>query len=124
MRHGGRTGKVWFFRYRDNQGMEKEKRVGTYPDMSLVDARKQVQDLRERRVSGKPLVGTFTFTVADLCEKFIEEHAHGTKSNAEPVTTSLRGISIDQASTLTTLPWSVLPMTGSMRMPSTGQPFS
>lgn len=93
MRHGKRTGKQWFFRYRDDAGKERYQKLGTFPDMSVAAARTEAERLRDLRQRGEPLFNVQDakpVTMEGLCERFIEEYALGSKPNGDPVKRSGR----------------------------------
>lgn len=47
------SGKTWYFRYRSSNSTSTSKtRIGSYPAISLAEARKEAQRLREQRESG------------------------------------------------------------------------
>ncbi len=81
MRHAKRDGRVWFFRYRDEAGKEKEHKLGRFPSqLSVAEARVEAQRLRERHKSGQPLAPAepeSIYTMKDLCEQYIRKYALG-----------------------------------------------
>ncbi len=90
MRHGRRDGRVWFFRYRNDVGLEKELKLGAFPrDLSVAEARVEAQRLRELHKSGQPLTPTepeITYTMMDLCDQYIAEYALGVNAHTgEPI---------------------------------------
>ncbi len=83
MRHGKRTGKIWYFRHK-----QKEHQFGTYPDMSVADARIKWNELREAVQRGDSLTvataeakatKSLAMTMGDLCKRYIDDYARQTK---------------------------------------------
>ncbi|WP_319546845.1 tyrosine-type recombinase/integrase [Ruegeria conchae] len=90
MRHGRRDGRVWFFRYRDDAGLEKELKLGAFPrELSVAEARVEAQRLRELHKSGvslTPKEPEKNYTIEDLCEQYIAEYALGVNARTgEPI---------------------------------------
>ncbi len=90
MRHAKRNGKVWFFRYRDEAGKEKELKLGRFPsELSVAEARVEAQRLRELHKSGQPLAHSepdSVYTMEEICEQYIQEYALGIDAaTKEPV---------------------------------------
>ena len=81
MRHGKRTGKVWIYR-RKVGGKVTEDQFGSYPDMSVADARQVWGDMREAERTGRPIdvvlrpKGNDTgITMGELVHQYLEEYA-------------------------------------------------
>jgi integrase len=90
MRSGKRTGKVWFFRYRDDEGKEREHQIGRFHDMTVTTACSEAERLRKLRNEGKPIVEEpeeepILYTMEDLCEQYIQEYALFTKASGEQI---------------------------------------
>jgi integrase len=90
MRNGMRTGKVWFFRYRDDEGKECEHQLGRFPDMTVTAARSEAEQLRNLRAVRKSIVEEPTeetpiYTMENLCEQYIHEYAMGIKASGEQI---------------------------------------
>jgi hypothetical protein len=90
MRSGKRTGKVWFFRYRDDEGKEREHQIGWFPDMTVTTACSEAERQRKLRNEGKPIVEepkeeAPIYTMENLCEQYIQEYAMGTKTSGEQI---------------------------------------
>ena len=73
--------KTWQVMYRVN-GNKKRHKLGNYPEMSLADARKEASDaisLARRGIDVKEVrqeqQDQAAFTVAKLCEEYIEKYA-------------------------------------------------
>lgn len=86
MRHGKRSGKVWVFRYsHPTTGKQVEYQFGSYPDMSLSEARDRWSDLRTLRSHGKDPASimqpkaTRSLTVTDLVETYLNDYARKVK---------------------------------------------
>ena len=75
-----RTGKTWGLYYRTRAGIEREVRVGTFPDLSLDAARRTAKTLKERVARGEDPSRDWrgqkgVLTVAQLCDRYLEEYA-------------------------------------------------
>lgn len=81
MRYGKRTGKVWLYRHTDSQsGKKVEKQFGTYPALSLAEARVKWSELREGVQSGvTPAPAPASLTMGELVQKYLDEYARPTK---------------------------------------------
>lgn len=89
MRCGSRTGSVWFFRHQHPQTFKQvEVKMGSYPaDLTVSEARALWDEMRQARSTGiDPATvlnagsGTQSpMTVAELCERYVEEYAKPTK---------------------------------------------
>lgn len=89
MRHGKRTGKVWIYRRKVN-GTVTENQFGSYPDMSVADARQTWGEMREAERTGqsvdvvlRPKVTANGITMGDLVRRYLDEYAKPFKRSWE-----------------------------------------
>lgn len=85
MRCGSRTGSVWFFRHQHPQTFKQvEVKMGSYPaDLSVDQARDLWDEMRQARNAGRDPATVLSatpsaqgpLTVADLCDRYIQDYA-------------------------------------------------
>jgi len=74
--------------HRKADGLERRMTIGTFPAWSVVQARARAQELRREVDGGGDPVGEHRAereapTIADLCERFIEEHVAKKRPNTQ-----------------------------------------
>ena len=85
-----RSGKVWLYRF-DHPETHKqvELRLGTYPEVSLSEARERWEEARRARLNGDdpaalPDARSSTLpTVGELCDRYIRDYARRVKRTAD-----------------------------------------
>lgn len=75
-----RTRRSWYLYYRTRAGDQRQPKLGDFPEMSLSRAREVARDLKDRIARGEDPAATWRGlreapTVADLCERYLKEHA-------------------------------------------------
>ena len=80
MRHGKRTGRVWIYRYTDQvTGKKREHQDGTYPSLSVADARARWFDMCDRLRRDLPFVNIEetggAISMAVLNDRYLTEYA-------------------------------------------------
>lgn len=84
MRHGKRSGRVWLYRHTDPiSGKKVETQFGSYPGLSIADARQQWGEMRDAVQAGQSArpqaTTTGAMTMAELVGKYLTEYAQPTK---------------------------------------------
>lgn len=89
MRHGKRTGKVWMYRRKVN-GTVTETQFGSFPDLSVADARTTWGEMREAERTGQsvdvvlqPKERVAGITMGELVHRYLEEYAKPFKRSWE-----------------------------------------
>lgn len=82
MRAGPRRGKVWLFRTSDPvSGRQVEIPIGSWPAMSLADARAVWRDMLDQRRQGRlPIKANHTINVEELATLYLDEYARPFKT--------------------------------------------
>ncbi len=86
MRNGKRTGRVWVYRHK-TAGHVAEVQFGSYPKMSVAEARQAWAEMRDQKRQNLPIVQapapTAEVTMGELVNRYIEEYARPLKRSWE-----------------------------------------